>query len=533
MNNPYGNYPSGGAYPQQVPVQRYPTQQMQRRPQMQVYPPQGPPPNQQVYPQQPYGSGPGKISKKIIIWGAGILLLILLIVFIFLSGIFFPNNISTNDLTSGASVELKQGKEVSFSMEDMDHKIKLNVLRPTSVDITIMSNPISATLSTGETKKFDLDDDGVYDLRVKLQGIEDDKATLVVKKIYEIICVENWNCTDWTRCIGGTQQRTCIDSNNCGTEESKPEDDRPCTVVATCFGQDLCQLNCINGDPDCTCEAQNATVCNGTQVCDGNLINSSSLGNCCLGTCEEPNVQLLNCESTWGCLINASIDCTPANLTYDIVIPFFGIFESHGTTLVELRGVENSKCIYYERILNSTVQLNQTLIQTLIDQGNVTQEEVDAQTEIMNTDAKRTIGNQYTCKFANFSNLTSMFERWEQGDFSLGFSCSISFEESSCNRTGDFEGIECTQSCYPGSYCEQFLTSCPKYNFAVGVEVSFDSETIEVTAINIATNSTTLNVSGTVDTFDYLENKTIEGLKIKNFGITDQNLTSLEINCNF
>ncbi len=36
-------------------------------------------------------------------------------------------------------------------------------------------------------------------------------------------CTENWSCSDWSVCKSdGTQTRTCIDSNNCGTVKNKP-----------------------------------------------------------------------------------------------------------------------------------------------------------------------------------------------------------------------------------------------------------------------------------------------------------------------
>jgi len=41
-------------------------------------------------------------------------------------------------------------------------------------------------------------------------------------------CIEKWICTDWSECINGTQTRECADANNCGTEKSKPVEERAC-----------------------------------------------------------------------------------------------------------------------------------------------------------------------------------------------------------------------------------------------------------------------------------------------------------------
>lgn len=43
-------------------------------------------------------------------------------------------------------------------------------------------------------------------------------------------CVENWSCGAWSACAGGTQTRTCTDSNNCGTVINKPAVSQACAV---------------------------------------------------------------------------------------------------------------------------------------------------------------------------------------------------------------------------------------------------------------------------------------------------------------
>jgi hypothetical protein len=48
----------------------------------------------------------------------------------------------------------------------------------------------------------------------------------------EETCEENWKCTDWFECFNGKQRRNCIDLNNCGTENNKPEIVRDCEVIS-------------------------------------------------------------------------------------------------------------------------------------------------------------------------------------------------------------------------------------------------------------------------------------------------------------
>lgn len=45
-------------------------------------------------------------------------------------------------------------------------------------------------------------------------------------------CTENWICSDWSACSDGIQTRSCQDSNNCGTDVSKPLESQPCSTVS-------------------------------------------------------------------------------------------------------------------------------------------------------------------------------------------------------------------------------------------------------------------------------------------------------------
>jgi len=46
-------------------------------------------------------------------------------------------------------------------------------------------------------------------------------------------CTEAWTCGDWGRCANGVQQRTCADSNSCGTDGYKPMESQPCSTDYT------------------------------------------------------------------------------------------------------------------------------------------------------------------------------------------------------------------------------------------------------------------------------------------------------------
>lgn len=42
------------------------------------------------------------------------------------------------------------------------------------------------------------------------------------------ICTEDWMCLEWSECVNSTQERVCIDINNCGTENDKPDISQGC-----------------------------------------------------------------------------------------------------------------------------------------------------------------------------------------------------------------------------------------------------------------------------------------------------------------
>tara|TARA_Y100000310_G_scaffold284012_1_gene306403 strand:- start:596 stop:2548 length:1953 start_codon:yes stop_codon:yes gene_type:complete len=168
-----------------------------------------------------------------------ILIPVVLIIIIGLSVFFFislsPKLISEEDFSQGTNFDLKENKEVKFNLDEEVHTLKVDSITDNSVSLTIQSNPIKVDLKIGEEKKFDLNNDGFYDIKIKLNNIFDGIPDLYVKKIHESTCVENWNCGSWSDCTEqGKQSRTCTDSNSCSTVVNKPPTTQTCTYVETC-----------------------------------------------------------------------------------------------------------------------------------------------------------------------------------------------------------------------------------------------------------------------------------------------------------
>ena len=102
-----------------------------------------------------------------------------------------------------------------------------------SIKVEVSSTPTTATLNIGNSKFFDLDEDGIYDLSVTFDKIIANKASITFMKITQpvttALCIEDWTCNNWIECTTqGTRTRTCTDLNNCGTTTNKPTESGTC-----------------------------------------------------------------------------------------------------------------------------------------------------------------------------------------------------------------------------------------------------------------------------------------------------------------
>ena len=338
-----------------------------------------------------------KSNKKI--W-----LLILIPIFIIIIGLvifLFMNSssktISNNEFSQGTNIQLKENAEAKFILDDESHTIKVKSIGSNSVNLIIRSNPIQVNLKIGEEKKFDLDNDGFYDIQVKLNDIKEGIPEIFIKKIHESTCTENWNCGDWSSCVDGEQTRTCTDSNSCGTTEGKLDEQQSCTLQ--------------------------------TIDCGSNIQSQETIGN-------QPN---------FDCFIDASENCGPSKLLNTITLELFGMV-STSTTHMELKGMESGKCVYYQRTEGGSIEFTDELVQQMLDSGS-TQEEIDQQEQTANDSAQQTVGLEQTCKF-NQGDLTAMLNRWKEGNFDIGgASCTLNPDGTSdCTYTGDFENAGCISS---------------------------------------------------------------------------------------
>ncbi len=101
-----------------------------------------------------------KKSNKIIWIISGVLIVSAIAVLIILLNPF-SNAISSDELSFGAYVDLKEAGKVNFEIDEEDHELIIDNIRTNSVEINIESNTITAMLEIGEEKKFELNDEGI------------------------------------------------------------------------------------------------------------------------------------------------------------------------------------------------------------------------------------------------------------------------------------------------------------------------------------------------------------------------------------
>ncbi len=339
------------------------------------------------------------------------LLVFRLILFLKLSS----NKISDTQLSEGANLNTQEKKEIKFDLFGEEHKITIDSVGDTSVDLTIQSNPIQINLKLNEEKKIDLNDDDIYDLKIKLTSISiyDKKVTIYIKKTHEPTCTESWTCGDWSTCVNGTQSKTCEDINDCGRAKSNES------------------RNCIVPIENLTCSQKGGVICTSSQNCSINFINSSNGNKCCLGNCTSQSQEMLNCGINIDCFIDASEDCTLANLTNNLSINFLGWVQNQ-SAYYEIRGLESNKCLLYTKILNVFGKYDNETRQGFLNQ-NMTNEEIDQQEQQMNTALATTIGKYGICKYP-VSNLTKLFTDLKAGNIS--------------GSSSDTENYNCTGTIY-------------------------------------------------------------------------------------
>jgi hypothetical protein len=125
------------------------------------------------------------------------------------------------ELEQPFSKELSEKQRLKIKINSQDHYIGIIDLTTTTATINISSTPQQTTLTTGDEKKFDTNEDNYYDILVKLNSIENNKANITIQTINEMITSETTESTQ-------QQQETST-----GTEDEPTKEPLPLGTIIT------------------------------------------------------------------------------------------------------------------------------------------------------------------------------------------------------------------------------------------------------------------------------------------------------------
>lgn len=96
-----------------------------------------------------------------------------------------PDESFTSD--SGYTKSLAQKERLQISIGGENHFVGVKSLTSTTAVIEVSSSPQQATFSIGDIKKFDVLDDGFYDIMVTLNDIASNRAEITTTSIHEAV----------------------------------------------------------------------------------------------------------------------------------------------------------------------------------------------------------------------------------------------------------------------------------------------------------------------------------------------------------
>jgi len=94
--------------------------------------------------------------------------------------------LTNTEFSSGTNKELASGGEIKFSSSGSSHSLKINKIGTDYANITLQSEPINLLLYVGQEAKKDLNNDGIFEIYVKLNSILNSKVNLTIRAINEV-----------------------------------------------------------------------------------------------------------------------------------------------------------------------------------------------------------------------------------------------------------------------------------------------------------------------------------------------------------
>lgn len=102
------------------------------------------------------------------------------------------HSVSDDAFSNGFDYSMPSRERVRVSIANEYHYIGVvEIKNDNSIVINISSTPQTATLLVGDERKFDANEDGFYDIYVKLISIKNGEAEITIKSIYEEVTEES------------------------------------------------------------------------------------------------------------------------------------------------------------------------------------------------------------------------------------------------------------------------------------------------------------------------------------------------------
>jgi hypothetical protein len=114
--------------------------------------------------------------------------------------------VTEEDFQSGFTKQVAKNERIKFTKDYKAHTVVVNELTSSTVTVQIASTPQTATLQVGDLRKFDVTEDGYYDMTLKLNSIDNNKADLTVLSIHEMITPETIADADESEAAAGDVQ---------------------------------------------------------------------------------------------------------------------------------------------------------------------------------------------------------------------------------------------------------------------------------------------------------------------------------------
>ncbi len=98
--------------------------------------------------------------------------------------------VTDEQFIEGYTKQVKKNEKIRIKVDGKTHNVGVTGLTSTTATLSIFSTPQEATLSVGDERRFDVDADDYYDVYVKLNKIESNKADVTIKSIHEKVTAE-------------------------------------------------------------------------------------------------------------------------------------------------------------------------------------------------------------------------------------------------------------------------------------------------------------------------------------------------------